>query len=133
MADDRSGEEQSSGPLPPPVIPEEDRIYLSSQPDGVWWEDKRIVELLGRSFTDTYHEYVTCWSDASARQRDAMYQYFAVQIQGSPNYTLLHTYVSNNIHTHEGYQESPSPSSHGPPQSKFKYNPEGSFDLSSFN
>ncbi|KAL6506408.1 hypothetical protein OROGR_024589 [Orobanche gracilis] len=77
MADDREGDEQLSGPPPPPVIPEEDRIYLSSQPDGVWWGDKRIVELIGRSFTDTYHEYVTCWSDASARQRDVMYHYFA--------------------------------------------------------
>ncbi|KAL6527243.1 hypothetical protein OROGR_016333 [Orobanche gracilis] len=80
MADDREGDEQLSGPPPPPVIPEEDRIYLSSQPDGVWWEDKRIVELIGRSFTDTYHEYVTCWSDASARQRDAMYHYFAFDV-----------------------------------------------------
>ncbi|KAL6533323.1 hypothetical protein OROMI_027435 [Orobanche minor] len=94
MADDRSGEEQSSGPPPPPVIPEEDRIYLSSQPDGVWWEDKRIVELIGRSFTDTYHEYVTCWSDASARQRDAMYHYFAAHVRVDTGYNLRAAYES---------------------------------------
>ncbi|KAL6584567.1 hypothetical protein OROMI_003856 [Orobanche minor] len=94
MADDRSGEEQSSGPPPPPVIPEEDRIYLSSQPDGVWWEDKRVVELLGRSFTDTYHEYVTCWSDASARQRDAMYQYIAAHVRVDTGYNLRAAYES---------------------------------------
>ncbi|KAL6575065.1 hypothetical protein OROMI_012350 [Orobanche minor] len=35
VLDDREGEEQPSGPPPPPVIPEEDRIYLSSQPNGV--------------------------------------------------------------------------------------------------
>ncbi|KAL6499104.1 hypothetical protein OROGR_028125 [Orobanche gracilis] len=35
MADDCEGDEHLSGPPPPPVIPEEDRIYLSSQPDGV--------------------------------------------------------------------------------------------------
>ncbi|KAL6504254.1 hypothetical protein OROGR_026177 [Orobanche gracilis] len=35
MADDREGDEQLSGPPPPPLIPEEDRIYLSSQPGGV--------------------------------------------------------------------------------------------------
>ncbi|KAL6517972.1 hypothetical protein OROMI_033673 [Orobanche minor] len=94
MADDRSGEEQSSGPPLPPVIPEEDRIYLSSHPDGVWWEDNRIVELLGRSFTDTYHEYVTCWSDASARQRDAMYQYFAAHVRVDTGYNLRAAYES---------------------------------------
>ncbi|KAL6579253.1 hypothetical protein OROMI_009469 [Orobanche minor] len=89
MADDR--EEQSSGAPPLPLIHEEDRIYLSSQPDGVWWEDKRIVELLERPFTDTYHEYVTCWSDASARQRDAMYLYFALVDTG---YNLRAAYES---------------------------------------
>ncbi|KAL6556156.1 hypothetical protein OROGR_005444 [Orobanche gracilis] len=94
MADDREGEEQLSGPPPPPLIPEEDRIYLSSQPDGVWWEDKRIVDLIGRSFTDTYHEYVTCWSDASARQRDAMYQYFAAHVRVDTGYNLRAAYES---------------------------------------
>jgi hypothetical protein len=33
---DREAEDQPSGPPAPPVIPEEDRIYLSSQPGGVW-------------------------------------------------------------------------------------------------
>ncbi|KAL6553788.1 hypothetical protein OROMI_019461 [Orobanche minor] len=72
MADDREGEEQPSGPLlPPPAIPEEDCIYLSSQPNGVWWEDKRIVELLGRSFTDTYHEYAHVKVDSGYNMRAA--------------------------------------------------------------
>ncbi|KAL6523164.1 hypothetical protein OROHE_016459 [Orobanche hederae] len=95
MADDREGEEQPSGP-PPPMIPEEDRIYLSSQPNGVCWYDKRIVELLGRSFTDIYHEYVTCWSDASARQRDAMYLYFAILLMSrvDTSYNLRAAYES---------------------------------------
>ncbi|KAL6580151.1 hypothetical protein OROMI_008175 [Orobanche minor] len=70
MSDDCEGEEQPNRP-PPPVIPEEDRIYLSSQPNGVWWEDKRIVELLRRSFTDTYHEYAHVKVDTGYNLRAA--------------------------------------------------------------